>query len=289
MRRTFGCPYLLGLLIVLLPSPARADFVTGPWDVATTDPAGGQGDGPITFANTSSPIVGDGTSNSAAGEMFDSPFPALTLSAAGDKIVFQGTVRLVGTPNSAASSGVPRTQFRFGLFDGDDDGPDDNGWVGYYMSNKHGNAGTPAGTLARKSVGNTTIYLSATAQTSLATVQGDGTSASLFHDDTYQMNLTIERNALGHLLISSTLLGANGFTQSLSATDMNAATQGTYTFDHVGFLLGANLAADQAFFSDLQVALNPVPEVSSFLLLGLIGILATAAKTRRSRRIAGSA
>jgi hypothetical protein len=257
-------------------SAAHAIPITGPWNSATTDPPGGQGNGPITNANTASPTLGDGTSNSAAGDMMDSPFPAITLAAPGDKIIFTGSVTLSGTVNSAATSGTPRTQFRFGLFDGDEDGLDDNGWVGYYMSNKHGNAGTPAGVLARKSAGNTTIYLSATGQTGLASQQGDGTAASLFHDATYAMNLTIERNPAGELLVAATLTGSSGFSQSLSATDTTAAANGTYTFDHLGFLSGSNLGTDLAQFENLDVTFVPEPA-------SLIPLILSALWVRRHR------
>jgi hypothetical protein len=279
----FGPALSMALALALVAHSGNAAIlVSGPWDVATTNPVGGQGDGPITNANTNGPTVGNGTSNSAAGEMIDSAFPAVTLAGAGDWIQFTGNVALTGSVNSAATSSTPRTQFRFGLFDGDDMGLDDNGWVGYYMSNKHGNAGTPAGTLARKSVGNTTIYLSATGQTSLATVQGDGTAASLFHDATYAMDLLIERDALGGLMISATLNGSNGFSQSLSFTDANAGANGTYTFDHLGFLLGANLGADQAVFSNLMISSNTIPEPATWALG--VGSLIGGLLVRRQRR-----
>jgi hypothetical protein len=256
------------LLVATSISTAKAAFVTGPWTNAV-----GQGDGPITNSNTASPTVGDGTANSADGEMFDSAFPAITLANAGDKIIFTGSVTLQGTVNSAASSGTPRTQFRFGLFGDDGDG-DDLEWVGYYMSNKHGNAGTPAGTLARKPVGNTSVYLSATGQNSLASVQGDGTAASLFNDDTYDLSMIIERNVLGELQIMSSITGSNGFSQTLNTTDTSAATAGTYTFDRLGFLLGGNLDTDQAVFSNLRVRI-PEPASWSLAIVSLIvGLIA---------------
>lgn len=220
---------------------------TGPWVNAV-----GFGSGPITGANTSSPAVGNGSANSATQQMIHSAFPLVTLAHSGDKIVFTGSVTLSGTVNSPANSGLPRTQFRFGLFDGDDVGPDDNGWVGYYMSNRHGDPGSPAGVLALKPHGNTSAYLSTAGQTVLASVGGDGTTASLFHDDTYSMSLTIERSG-DDLVISAALAGANGFMQSLSATDLSASLAGTYTFDRLGFLLGNNLGADLAEFSNLLV------------------------------------
>ena len=188
--------------------------------------------------------------------MIHSEFQEVTLARSGDKIVFTGSVTLTGTVNSPLSSGSPKTQFRFGLFDGDSTGPDDNGWVGYYMSNRHGTNDTPHGTLARKPVGNVSTYLQASGQNSLATQAGDNTSASLFNDDTYFMNLTIQRSG-NDLVISATLEGLNGFTQSISATDATALTQGTFSFNRLGFLLGMNLAADQAAFSNLLITFTP--------------------------------
>jgi hypothetical protein len=118
------------------------------------------------------------------------------------------------------------------------------------MSNRHGNSGSPAGVLAAKPDGNTSAYLSTGGQIVLTSVQGDGTTASLFHDGTYSMNLTIQRSG-DDLYISATLMGLNGFSQSLSATDLNATD---FTFDRLGFLLGANLGADLASFSNLAIS-----------------------------------
>ena len=271
--RNASCVAALATLLTV--SNAFGALVTGPWDVATTNPPGGQGNGPITNGNTASPTVGDGTSNSAAGEMIDSAFAPVTLGAAGEHVYLTGYVNLIGTVASASSSATPRTQFRFGLFDGDDAGLDDNGWVGYYMSNKHGDPGTPAGVLARKSVGNTTIYLSATGQTVLASQQGDGTVSSQFLSSLYRVELKIERNASGHLSLNGSLTGANGFSQLMSITDTNAAANGTYTFDHVGFLLGANLGADQGDFTNIDVTYYvPEPATAGLFAVGALGLLA---------------
>jgi hypothetical protein len=221
--------------------------VSGPWTNAV-----GFGSGPITNGNTSSPIVGDGSPDSAAQEMIHSGFPEITLANNGDKIIFTGSVTLTGTINSPASQGNPRTQFRFGLFDGDSVGPDDTGWVGYYMSNRHGNCCSTPGVLALKPEGNTSAYVSTGGQTVLNSAGGDGSVASLFHDGIYSMTLSIERSG-NDLVISGELEGSNGFMQSLSATNATASTLGTYTFDRLGFLLGDNLDTDQAIFSNLLV------------------------------------
>jgi hypothetical protein len=282
MRRTDWATIVVVAALLMLVSPAaKATLITGPWMNATPN----QGDGPIHNAATDDPIVGDlvddpgASSNAADGEMFDSPFPAITLANDGDKIILKGEFTMQGSVNSPATSGTPRTQMRFGLFSGDDVG-DDTGWVGYYMSNKHGNAGTPSGVLTRKPVGNTSTYLSVTGQsTAMASVQGDGTAASLFHDGTYSFLMTIERNAIGELNLSATLTGSNGFSQTLSGTDTTAGTLGTYTFDHVGFLFGGNLDADRVVFSNVRVS---IPEPGT-MLVALCWLAMAAFTGRRAR------
>lgn len=256
-------PYLLWFVnVVVFPlfvvSATQAGPVAGPWNNAT-----GVGNGPIWNDDTDHPIVGDLvvdpnlSSNLADNEMFDSPFPSITLANPSDRIVLTGAVALDGTINSPSTSSIPRNQFRFGLFNGDETGSDDNGWVGYYMSNRHGVAGSPFGVLARKPVGNTSPYLSGIGQNIMTSVPGDGTNASLFNDDTFTMRLTIERNAGGELIVSGTLTGLNGYSQMLSHVDSTASISGTYTFDHVGFYLGVNLDTDRAAFSQLDVTFTP--------------------------------
>jgi hypothetical protein len=264
MRRYF----VIAAVLAWTTSGATAAPVLGPWMNAD-----GQGNGPITGADTNSPVVGDGSPNSAEAEMFDSAFPRINLENSGDRVTLSGTVTLEGTVGTA---GGPRTQFRFGLFSDDDDG-DDVGWTGYYMSNASG-TGTPAGTLARKPVGNTSVYLSTTGQNALASTQGDGVN---FTDDTYTFSITLER-AGDELLVSGTLNGTtNGFTQSLSATDPTASTLGTFSVNYVGFLLGGNLDADRASFSNLDVTFVPVPEPAA---AGLLAGGALALTMRRRRR-----
>jgi hypothetical protein len=243
-----------------------AEAVDGPWENAT-----GFGDGPLHFGDTNSPIVGenpndpDFNTNDADQEMVFSPFSTITLANTGDKLEFTGSVELLGTVNSLPTSGTPRTQFRFGLFQSNANA-DETGWVGYFMHNKHGNAGTPQGVLAVKPVGNTTVFLSTSGQTTLQAQQGDGTEASLFNDGTYNLSLSIERNAAGELVVNSSIVGTgfrpdgvtpNQFSQIMSGTHTAASTLGTYTFDRLGFLTGGNLDADRAAYMNLDVTFTP--------------------------------
>ena len=134
MRKRIQRLFLI-TIVGFLSVRAEATLVTGPWTTPT-----GQGDGPITYG-TGTVTVGNGTSNSADGEMFSSPFSPITLAFNGDKIIFTGTMQMIGSVNSAVTSGTPRTQFRLGLFNGVNTGAD-LGWLGYFMTNTHG-TGTP--------------------------------------------------------------------------------------------------------------------------------------------------
>jgi hypothetical protein len=184
-----------------------AEAVDGPWENVD-----GQGDGPFSTTTSNTFVLGEDpddvafNSGWANGEMIFSPFTPITLDSAGDKIEFTGSVTLSSTNNSPLSSATPRTQFRFGLFQGNANS-NETGWVGYYMSNKHGDPGTPSGTLALKPDGNTSTPLSVSGQTTLTSVQGDGTEASRFNDGTYDLMLSIERNAAGELVVNSSIIG----------------------------------------------------------------------------------
>jgi hypothetical protein len=253
-------------LICWAEKSSFAEAVDGPWQNADTF-----GDGPLHFPDTNSPIVGedpndpDFNSNDADQEMIFSPFSLMSLNNPGDKIVFTGSVELVGTINSPTTSGTPRTQFRFGLFK-DNESANETGWLGYFMHNKHGNAGTPQGVLAYKPVGNTSVFLSTTGQITLQAQQGDGTAASLFNDGTYNLSLSIERNVAGELVVNSSIVGTgfrpdgitpNEFSQIMSGIHSTVPATGTYQFDRLGFLTGGNLDADRAAYMNLDVTFTP--------------------------------
>jgi hypothetical protein len=224
--------------------------VTGTWVNAVGFPTGTIMDG-----TTNNPIVGDAvddpsaSSDAAKNAEVYSPFPDVTLAQAGDTITFTGSVLLQGTVNSAATSGTPRTQFRFGLFQDNGDA-NNNGWVGYLMTNSHGN-GTPNGSLSRKPSGNTSTFLSTNGATTVLSTPGNGT---VFNDDTYALSLSIQRLATGDLQLSSSITGtaATNFTESFSGTDP-AATVPSYAFNRLGFLTGSNLGADRAAYTSLTV------------------------------------
>jgi hypothetical protein len=272
MRRAIGFLLMLSAAVLCAgSSSALAEPVDGTWENADTFPPNAGDNGPYSTTTSNSFVLGedpddpDFSSQWAVQEMIFSPFSTMTLTNPGDKVVFTGSVALSGTTNSPLTSGTPRTQFRFGLFQSNAS-TNETGWVGYYMSNKHGNAGTPSGVLALKPVANTSAFLAVGGQTVLTSVQGEGTDASLFNDGTYNLMLSIERNAGGELEIDSSILGTgfqrdgvtpNTFSQIFDFTTTDAATTGTYVFDRLGFLLGNNLATDRAEFMNLDVTFMP--------------------------------
>jgi hypothetical protein len=160
----------------------------------------------------------------------------------------------------------------------DNGSANNTGWLGYLMTNAHGN-GTPAGTLSQKNIANTSTYLSTTGATTLASTNGNG---SPFNDDTYALSLSIARAANGDLNLSGTIAGTatTNFTQSLNAT-VAAANVVTYAFDRLGFLLGGNLDADRGEFSNLQITSNLIPEPSTLALIGLCAVFGGLTRRRR--------
>ena len=89
------------------------------------------------------------------------------------------------------------------------------------MSNKHGNSGSPQGVLALKPVGNTSTHLSVTGQTVLSSQNGDGTGASLFNDGTYDLTMSVQRNADGELTLNSSIVGVGNRPTVALAGDFN--------------------------------------------------------------------
>ncbi len=223
---------------------ALAEAVDGTWENADTF-----GDGPYSTTTSNTFVLGEDpddpsiNSNWATQEMIFSPFTQMTLANPGDKVVFTGSILLTGTTNSPLSSGTPRTQFRFGLFQSNAN-TDETGWTGYYMSNKHGNSGSPQGILAVKPVGNTSAFLSVTGQVGIASQNGDGTEASLFNDGTYNLMMSIERDATGQLVLNSSIIGVgNRPATGVTAGDFNGDGF-VNAADYVTWRMGGPLAND---------------------------------------------
>lgn len=236
-----------------LPNSTEAALVTGPWTF------NGAATGILNDDSTASPIVGNGTSNSAGNKSIDSQFPLIELAEIGDKITLSGSVTFTGITNSA-------DQFRFGLFKFNDATTDDTGWRGYYLSN-NGNTGN--GFIRDKSAANTHLYSSGGSGGSVSNLEiiTGGTGFAAFNDGTYAFSLTFERVDTG-LAVSGSL--TNGSSYSLTAGPATDTTNLIYEFDAVGFLFGTSLTADHVAFSNIDVTFTAaIPEpttIAAFVL-----------------------
>lgn len=215
-------------------SASLAAPVTGPWLVA-------QGGGPVTSANTASPVVGDGTPNSADTDAIYSSMPTASISSIGDKVTLSGTANMIG---SIASS----QQFRFGLYDANGSS-DTSNWLGYFATQGNGTSAAIAyerGT----SIG---LYFSSTGVTTSTTGTAPETGMS-FNSGTYNFLISLERVASG-LQINSSIKRASD-SQDFGTVSFLDTTPQTYDFQRVGFLIGGGLDADQVQFSNIDVTFS---------------------------------
>lgn len=239
-------------LSIGLAGTAQAGLVTG-WvqiiDVQT--PSTG-----ITGANTGSPIMGD-----ADGATLAANFPSVTL-ADGESLTLTGSV--------AFDVALQSTQFRWGLFDGDNPPTvgDGAGYVGLLSSaadDSSPSAGVGFGD------GTSTNPFASAATTSLGLLPAS--SGSVLPNETLDYTLTIARDG-ANLDVFASITDNNDFSQSLDLQDQ-ALTQ--YTFDNVAFLIGGSMNGSVSTFTDIDVTY--VPEPGSLALVVLGGLLA--ARRRR--------
>ena len=232
-------------------SAAFAAPVNGPWLVA-------QGGGPVAQENTASPVVGDGSPNSADTDAIHSTAPDLTLANVGDKITLTGSATLTGI----LSGGV--RQFRWGLYDVNGS-EDTNGWLGYLATQ---GSGTTPGELYERNSGNTSAFFSSTGvSTTGGTAPGSGVS---FTDGNYAFTLVIEKVASG-LQINSAITRTSD-SQDFGSVSLLDTSPRTSTFNRVGFLIGGTLDADQVQFANIEVAFTPAgtpPLIPGPLVFGI--------------------
>ncbi len=242
-------------------TPAHAALVTGPWAL-------GQGAATLTNENTASPTVGDGTANNADATSVYSSFSSVTLSNVGDKITLAGTVTLSSIVANRAND------FRWSLYDAAGS-PDTSGWLGYIVGNS--NATTNSNLWERVNP-NTGIVMATGSGAANVIHNTSGSPGVQFASDTFDLIFSLERTALGGLLINSSLLRTSDSVQFGLISAFTDTTPETYTFNRVGFLASGNLDADQVQFSNVDLTFVPEPSAA------LLGCLASLVLLRRRRR-----
>lgn len=257
---------LFALAAFALPLASHAAFVS-PWT---------QYSGSITSGlNTSSPVFGNGTADSADGQTIYASTPTYSLASVGDSIALSGTVTFEGlvTPQS--------DQFRFGFYDANGQ-TGATGWLGYFATNSGTSTGDTRSRLWERNNPNTGSFGSGAGATTLA-FAGATPSNTAFASGTYAYSLVATRTVSGLDLSWSIIETGAGADYSVSGTFSDVTAQ-TFSFNRVGFFTGGGLNAGRVSLADVDLTFTPaaVPEPSSAALAaGLLGIGFVA--TRRKR------
>jgi hypothetical protein len=207
-------------------------------------------------AGTASPVTTRADADSIAAN-----FDAVTLNTVGDAIQLTGAVTING--DIAASQ-----QFRWGLFDGDNPvtAGDGEGYVGVWAA--IGNSPTTNGLALAD--GTASIPFSSAAATQIAQATRTGAFGTIPANTPIVFELLIQRVSATEIEVSaSAIAGAHNFTWAATTA---SASPSNFTYDSVSFLLGGELNASQAAFSDVQV--KYVPEPASLALIALGGVMA---------------
>ncbi len=231
----------------------------------------------ITGLTTDSPVFGDGTANSGNGYQINAALPsAYTLAAVGDSLSFTGSATF------DLNTGAGSDQFRFGLFDTNDQSGT-TGWLGYFATNS-GTGANPNGRLWERKTGNTAAYFNNGVSAVDELMFRSGTPSNTFAAGTYSFDLTVTRTETG-LSVFWSIIGTS-LTYSISGTYADATPQ-TYTFDRVGFMSGGGLNADQVSFSNVDLtytAAIPEPASAALLLAVGAGLLTVVSRRRGASR-----
>ena len=212
-----------------------------------------------TATNNGQVTVGNNTAEAADNTaVWASLAETYTLANAGDSLLLSGNVQLTGITTASG-------EFRFGLFD-QGSSVNANGWLGYWASNDNV-TGSGVGEFRERNSPNTGFYVSGTGATALTSYSGatvDITSGTHYY---YQIQLTL--NSLGGIDYSADLYEVADSSRVLLSVSGTDSTPNTYAFGRAGFLLGNNLNADQANFTNTDATFSPVPEPSAAVLGGL--------------------
>lgn len=232
-------------LVVAASSPAAA--ITS-WTKSTGTTA--------TNLNSDSPILGNGTTNSANATLISASIGSYTLASVGDSLTFNGGVSFTGL------SGTLAHNFRWGLFNTNGSSTT-KGWLGYVTQNS---SGATVGDLYERDSGNNSDWWSATG----ATKDTSATAASnaVLADGNYTFSISLTLSAANTVSVAWSLTSTDS-AYSLSGSYVDTTPQGlTFTTVGVG---NAGFNASEIDFSNMSIAYSAVPE-PSLSLLGLLGL-----------------
>jgi hypothetical protein len=253
VRRSFSAPgwggYLLALLAVTCAATGNAAPVTD-W-LAVNSSTGGPNTKPFSGAATSSPVIGNGASGSAAQVAIyadiagDFDGEADISLENGERITLTGSVTLEGIAGS-------QEQFRWGLFYENAAPTVPTGWLGYFATNSNSTSG---GNMRAKSAGNTSVFI-ANASTQVLDQSIDGDP---WANGTYTYTMSVSR--YGSEAVIEASLARPGWSQQWSASTSNTSFR-TFNFNRVGFLSGDGMSADRVSFSNVAVVAEAIPALT---------------------------
>jgi hypothetical protein len=226
---------LVALSSLAFAAAAPADSVAG-W-VGIFD---GDGNASITGADTASPVVSNAHRSSIAANL-----PTTVTLADGDFIKLTGSASFNKT--------LASTQFRVGLFDGDDPVTvgDGQGYAGVYIQ-----AGTNVGGPVDLGDGTATDHpFSSGAATQIGTMSNPNNTPEA--NTTIDFTLTITRHG-NKLDIAGSFTDGGAYHSTVDLQDVGSTY---YTYNSAAFLMGGGFEAGlEATYSDIEVVTGKAPE-----------------------------
>lgn len=225
---------------------------------------------PTSNLDTDGPTFGDGSAASAQGTWIAGRFgtttsPASVTLSVGQTLTVSGSYVLTGGTNTAS-------EFRHGVFNdgGQFDANSGSNWTGGWLHQPGTDLFQGRTNGAFISSGANAVALGAT-KSSTGSLDGDSVAP-------FSFSMAITRDSATTIDIVSSLVGGDSLLdQTYTANDL---TTSLFTYTSVGLLFGGSSSVDQGVFSNVQYNVTPIPEPSSF---GLIGLAIGALLLRRRR------
>jgi hypothetical protein len=246
----------------------------------------------LTGAATNSPVMGDGTAESADGHAIWAPLPGGTVTIAdGQSLILTGSMEVEGV-----IAGGERIAVRFGLMYEPDDATGDGssgdtlGWLGYFSDNSNTGSGTSSNN------GTARMWARNTSVTNFDTITWASVNGGLgvqvaedatltpgeqFIDGTFNFSMTVSRSG-DSLVVSSSLVGTGStvFNDSMTSSVISDPNQLTFSFNRVPIWAVQGADMDRVSFSDIQMSVVPEPSTTVLVFIGCIGLAYSQRKYR---------